>query len=295
MTRAIVLLVQNDDGSETAAAVLQVDGDVVETTSGEDLPRAYRLFNAPTAYAEGLARDARGAGDVDKARLEDWVGWIVDELADIHGMRVVEVAPARDLAYLYDREITLHPPEGWQSVNDEDDEPEPEVRQKDASSAGQSPPTKGTGATEPAFTTTAEQEAETERWWTDLLEESRARDPQPSRITFLVPPMATVERGPGAGDAAGSATNQAIGSTDNLLDLIPAKRPDAFDALMRDERALRGRIFLAMWADGYSESVAWAIALAPDVSGVTGVGGFLDVSDDRSMRTAVEARRSKGV
>ena len=82
-------------------------------------------------------------------------------------------------------------------------------------------------------------------------------------------------------------------SADGLLELIPEKRPDAFDALPPGDRGLRGRIFLAMWADGYSEMTAWAVALARDVSGVTGPEGFLDISDDGILRIDVETRRAQ--
>ena len=102
--------------------MLQVDGDDVQTAGGIEVPRAAGWFNAPIAYAEGLASDARDAGNVDKTRLEDWVGWIIDELDEIDRLRAVEVAPARHVADLYDREITFHPPEGFRSVNDDDDE-----------------------------------------------------------------------------------------------------------------------------------------------------------------------------
>ena len=214
MTRAIVLLVENDDGSESAAAVLQVDGDVVATTSGEDSPMADGLFAGPTGYAESLAREARAAGDVTKARLEDWVGWIVEDLAGINRYRAVEVAPARDIEYLRGREATLHRPQGWRSAYDEGDEAEPEARQEDASSASQSPLTEGTDRTNPTFSWTAKHEAEAaapltrlnppteansasypsprtetaQEFWDRLLEESRAQSGQPSRVTILVPP-----------------------------------------------------------------------------------------------------------
>jgi hypothetical protein len=288
-----VLLVRNDDGSETAAGVLQVDGDDAQTAGGIAVPRAAGWFNAPIAYAEGLASDARTSGDLAKARLEDWTEWIIDELGEIDGLRAVEVTMARHVADLYDREITLHPPEGFQSVNDDevDDDDVLEGPRQNTWLVGRPPLT---GVTDPPAVTpaSAARTSEAHRWWDDLLEESRAHAEQPSRITILVPPMATpVHNDP---DDPSSPEGNADGwSADGLLELVPEKRPDAFDALPPADRGLRGRIFLAMWADGYSEMTAWAVALARDVSGVTGPDGFLDVSNDGRLWSAVAARRAQ--
>lgn len=291
MTRAIVLLKRNGDGSETAAGVLQVVGDDPQTASGDAVPNGARSFTIPTGYAESLARQAREAGEVEKSRLEDWVGWIVDEFAGYAWLRALEVLPSRNVDVLYDREITLHPPEGWRPVNDEDDDEELEGPHKSEWLVGLSPITEATDPPAVASSPTAKQLTDAERWWNNLLEESRARVPQPSRVTILVPPTRP-NRGHGVHDTAESAAHTEIGP-DTLLDLIPKERPGAFDALLPRERALRGRIFLAMWADGYSEKTAWAVALARDVSGVTGPEGFLDISDDAILRFGVETRRAQ--
>lgn len=255
--------------------------------------RGERSDDAPVAYAEGLASDGRTSGDLAKARLEDWTEWIIDEFHEIDGLRAVEVTTARHVADLYDREITLHPPEGFQSVNDDevDDDEVPEGPHQNTWLVGRPPLT---GVTDPPAVTpaSAARTSEAHRSWDDLLEESRARAEQPSRVTILVPPMATpVHNDPD--DPSGPEGNADGWSADGLLELIPEKRPDAFDAMPPEDRGLRGRIFLAMWADGYSEITAWAVALARDVSGVTGPDGFLDISDDGNLRYDVETRRAQ--
>jgi hypothetical protein len=53
---------------------------------------------------------------------------------------------------------------------------------------------------------------------------------------------------------------------DPLLDhFLPTSRPQTFDALPREDRSLRGRYFLMVWAVGASTPFAWAVAMSTPV------------------------------
>ena len=110
MSRAVVLLVKNADGSETAAGIMQISGD---DSSIAKPGGGYALgLSAAVSYSESLARQAREAGDSSKARLEAWVDWIIDELEDPGTQRAEEVPPTEKLTDLLVREITRHPAVG---------------------------------------------------------------------------------------------------------------------------------------------------------------------------------------
>lgn len=186
MTRAIVLLRRNGDGSETVAGVFQVSGDQTQSAGGVAIPGGDRWFNYPATYAEGLAHAAREPGDHGRGRLEDWVPSIIDELDELDSMRALEVAPAATVSQLYDREITLHPPEGFLSAND-DESAAPPIDPTQAEDQAEA--SSGTGLTRTGTSgATAAASAKAVNWWAALLEESRGRAATPSRVTILLPP-----------------------------------------------------------------------------------------------------------
>jgi len=76
---------------------------------------------------------------------------------------------------------------------------------------------------------------------------------------------------------------EAADRTDDLLRrYLPTERPAGFDALPRDERAWRGRMFLATWAFTGSAAFAWAAA---------GVRDPVEVAESRELVAGIPDER----